>query len=89
MGISTKPEAMILTDATWKAFNPNKPAFIKIKLLPQIKDKNIKRNTLPHLISIALQFRYKSAGIEMKYINIFHTNILKAYFSLILNQVSI
>lgn len=45
-GSKIKPAEIILIDATWKAVKCTNPSFIKIKLLPQIKESAIKRNQL-------------------------------------------
>jgi len=49
-GSKIKPEEMMRNDATWKAVRLTRPSFIKIKLLPQIKDSTIKRNQLKNLL---------------------------------------
>ena len=50
MGNKTSPEEMIRNDATWKALRLTRPSFIKIKLLPQIKESAIKINQLRNLL---------------------------------------
>lgn len=50
MGSKTSPEEMIRNDATWKALRLTRPSFIKIKLLPQIKESAIKINQLRNLL---------------------------------------
>ena len=40
-GNNTRPEEMIRNDATWKAVRLTRPSFIKIKLLPQITEREI------------------------------------------------
>jgi hypothetical protein len=47
VGIRTIPEKTIRIDATWYGLSPlSRPIFIKIKLLPQIKESRPKSNQL-------------------------------------------
>lgn len=48
-GNKTKPEEIIRKEATCKAVTPTRPSLIKIKLLPQIKDRIMKMNQLRNL----------------------------------------
>jgi hypothetical protein len=48
-GRSTRPDEMILNDATWKAVRCTSPSLIRIKLLPQMMERIIKRNQLMNL----------------------------------------
>ena len=41
-GSRTSPEEIILIEATCKELRPMRPSFIKIKLLPQIRDRRMK-----------------------------------------------
>ncbi len=61
MGSSTRPEEMMRKEATWKAVRLIIPSFIKIKLLPQIKERAIKMNQLKNLLFKGENFR-KGAG---------------------------
>ena len=48
-GNKTNPEEIMRKEATCKAVRPIRPSFIKIKLLPQIKERIMKMNQLINL----------------------------------------
>ena len=49
-GNNTIPEEIIRKEATWNGFNLTKPSFIKMKLLPQIKESATKSSQLYNLL---------------------------------------
>ena len=49
-GNNTSPDEMMRKEATWNAVNATRPSFIKIKLLPHIKDRAINISQLINLL---------------------------------------
>ena len=62
MGNKTSPDEIILIEATWKADKFSKPSFIRIKLLPQIKEREIKMSQLINFEFIFRQLQHKIDG---------------------------
>ena len=48
---------MMRKEATWNAVNATRPSFIKIKLLPQMMESEIKINQLIRLLFNEILFR--------------------------------
>ena len=54
IGSKTIPAEMMRMEATWKAVSETIPSFIKMKLLPHIKESRIKSSQLSGLLLFKL-----------------------------------